>query len=78
LCVKSLIVARKNGSVDDGRAIVAEVYTAQFLADWQDITSIRKPIIAAVSGYAVSPPFTLLNTHVLMRIASSAAGVNSR
>jgi enoyl-CoA hydratase len=31
----------------------AEVYTAQFLADWQDITSIRKPIIAAVSGYAL-------------------------
>ncbi|KAH9036757.1 enoyl-CoA hydratase [Lactarius deliciosus] len=31
----------------------AEVYTDQFLADWQDITSIRKPIIAAVSGYAL-------------------------
>lgn len=31
----------------------AEVYTGQFLADWQDLTSIRKPIIAAVSGYAL-------------------------
>lgn len=31
----------------------AEVYSGQFLADWQDITSIRKPIIAAVSGYAL-------------------------
>ncbi|KAH8982719.1 enoyl-CoA hydratase [Lactarius akahatsu] len=31
----------------------AEVYTDQFLADWQDLTSIRKPIIAAVSGYAL-------------------------
>jgi len=31
----------------------AEVYTNQFLADWQDITSTRKPIIAAVSGYAL-------------------------
>jgi len=30
-----------------------EVYTEQFLASWQDITSIRKPIIAAVSGYAL-------------------------
>ena len=33
--------------------VVAEVYTNQFLASWQDIASIRKPIIAAVSGYAV-------------------------
>ncbi|KAI9442646.1 ClpP/crotonase-like domain-containing protein [Lactarius indigo] len=31
----------------------AKVYTDQFLADWQDLTSIRKPIIAAVSGYAL-------------------------
>lgn len=31
----------------------AEVYTGQFLADWQEITSVRKPIIAAVSGYAL-------------------------
>ncbi|KAH9165479.1 ClpP crotonase [Lactarius sanguifluus] len=31
----------------------AEVYANQFLADWQDLTSIRKPIIAAVSGYAL-------------------------
>ena len=40
--------------------LVAEVYTDQFIASWQDITNIRKPIIAAVSGYAVRfPPFQL-------------------
>jgi hypothetical protein len=30
------------------------VYQNRFLENWQEISSIRKPIIAAVSGYAVS------------------------
>jgi len=31
----------------------AEVYTNRFIASWQDVANIRKPIIAAVSGYAL-------------------------
>jgi hypothetical protein len=33
---------------------VADVYQNRFLENWQDIARVRKPIIAAVSGYAVS------------------------
>ena len=33
---------------------VADVYQNRFLENWQEISRIRKPIIAAVSGYAVS------------------------
>lgn len=33
---------------------VADVYQNRFLENWQEITTIRKPIIAAVSGYAVN------------------------
>ncbi len=36
---------------------VADVYQNRFLENWQEITRIRKPIIAAVSGYAVSIGF---------------------
>jgi len=32
---------------------VADVYQNRFLEDWADITKINKPIIAAVSGFAV-------------------------
>jgi len=31
----------------------ADVYRGRFLEDWADMTKIRKPIIAAVSGYAL-------------------------
>ncbi|KAF8260656.1 ClpP/crotonase-like domain-containing protein [Lactarius quietus] len=31
----------------------SEVYTNRFIASWQDVANIRKPIIAAVSGYAL-------------------------
>ncbi|KAI0279500.1 enoyl-CoA hydratase [Russula aff. rugulosa BPL654] len=31
----------------------ADVYQNRFLENWQEITTIRKPIIAAVSGYAL-------------------------
>jgi hypothetical protein len=58
---------------------VAEVYSDQFLADWQDITSIRKPIIAAVSGYAVRPlpfPPNPLTLTPARQTNSSAAGAN--
>jgi len=34
----------------------ASVYRGRFLEDWAAITQCRKPIIAAVSGYAVSNP----------------------
>ncbi|KAK0504517.1 ClpP/crotonase-like domain-containing protein [Armillaria luteobubalina] len=32
----------------------ADVYKNNFLESWQDLTKIRKPIIAAVSGYALA------------------------
>lgn len=32
----------------------AEVYAGDFLAHWTELSGFRKPIIAAVSGYAVS------------------------
>jgi enoyl-CoA hydratase/carnithine racemase len=37
-----------------------EVVGEKFIASWQDLTKIQKPIIAAVNGYAVRhsfPPF---------------------
>lgn len=34
--------------------LVSDVYKNKFLEDWAAMTKIRKPIIAAVSGYAVS------------------------
>jgi enoyl-CoA hydratase/carnithine racemase len=30
-----------------------EVVTEKFIASWQDLTRLQKPIIAAVNGYAV-------------------------
>lgn len=33
-----------------------ECYSSSFLAGWDKVSTIRKPIIAAVNGYAVSPP----------------------
>lgn len=33
-----------------------DAYSTDFLGDWLRITKIRKPVIAAVSGYAVSSP----------------------
>ena len=37
----------------------AQVYKEDFLSHWTELTKFRKPIVAAVSGYAVStcPPF---------------------
>ena len=33
-----------------------DVYKNKFLEDWGNLSSLRKPIIAAVSGYAVRLP----------------------
>lgn len=31
----------------------AEVYSTDFLAEWTRLSKVKKPIIAAVSGYAL-------------------------
>ena len=33
-----------------------DAYKTDFLSHWAQVASFRKPIIAAVSGYAVRPP----------------------
>ncbi len=35
--------------------LVSDVFKGKFLESWSLLSTIRKPIIAAVSGYAVSP-----------------------
>jgi enoyl-CoA hydratase/carnithine racemase len=37
----------------------AEVYKEDFLSHWTQMTKFRKPIVAAVSGYAVSTRLTI-------------------
>lgn len=37
----------------------AEVYRTQFLGHWTRMNNVRKPIIGAVSGYAVSPALSI-------------------
>ena len=46
----------------------ADVYGNNFLENWSLITKIQKPIIAAVSGFAVSPLASpsLVYPHVLL------------
>lgn len=34
----------------------SEVVTQRFIESWQNLTKLRKPVIAAVNGYAVLPP----------------------
>ena len=42
----------------------AEVYRSNFLGSWARVTSFRKPIVGAVSGYAVSPePVRSIHQH---------------
>jgi enoyl-CoA hydratase/carnithine racemase len=41
--------------------LVADVYRANFLEDWAQLSRVRKPIIAAVSGYAVSDQWDIPN-----------------
>lgn len=50
-CENSKIRARAKSSLPP--FIVADVYKNKFLENWGQITHLRKPIIAAVSGYAV-------------------------
>lgn len=42
----------------------AEVYKGDFLSHWTKITEFRKPIIAAVSGYAVRSSSPLSRTEL--------------
>ena len=37
-------------------SVVSEVYKSKFLENWADLTKLRKPVIAAVSGFAVRLP----------------------
>lgn len=53
-----------------GRHVVAEVYKNRFLEDWAEMTRIRKPIIAAVSGYAVCQRFPLYASLILLFFAA--------
>ena len=32
----------------------SDAYTSDFIADWSRLAKLRKPVVAAVSGYAVS------------------------
>jgi enoyl-CoA hydratase/carnithine racemase len=49
----------------------ADVYKEDFLGHWTKMTEFRKPIVAAVSGYAVS--FTLQSlTHCCTDAESSS------
>ena len=64
---------------------VADVYQNRFLENWQEITTIRKPIIAAVSGFAVNhsslslPCPSVLIRHATFRfLDSSAEAASSR
>lgn len=45
---------------------VADVYQNRFLENWQEVTTIRKPIIAAVSGFAVNT--TITTVHLLQSL----------
>lgn len=49
--VRSCWLTRDNGRMKDKQ--YHEVVGEKFIASWQDLTKITKPIIAAVNGYAV-------------------------
>jgi len=44
-----------------------EVVSEKFIASWQDLTKLQKPIIAAVNGYAVTPCYRRLSSLVAWR-----------
>ena len=47
-------MGRGNGRMKDKE--YHEVVSEKFIASWQDLTKVQKPIIAAVNGYAVNNP----------------------
>ena len=51
---------------------VADVFKGKFLESWSLLSTIRKPIIAAVSGYAVSPA---TSSSVLVLVAHFVPGI---
>ncbi|KAG1812574.1 putative enoyl-CoA hydratase precursor, mitochondrial [Suillus subaureus] len=54
---------------------VAEAYTTNFLADWEVITQLKKPVIAAVSGYALGGGLELaLQADILLAAPSAQLG----
>lgn len=57
----------------------SEVYKKRFLENWGDMTSLKKPVIAAVSGYAVRASRYLVHSgsgsHIFAY--SSEVGANS-
>lgn len=53
----------------------AEAYTTNFLADWEVITQLKKPVIAAVSGYALGGGLELaLQADILLAAPSAQLG----
>lgn len=51
----------------------AEVYRTQFLGRWTKMNAVRKPIIGAVSGYAVSKLSLLCSRALLNTLHFSLA-----
>lgn len=47
----------------------ADVYKNNFLENWADIPKTRKPIIAAVSGYAVRLNYICLSLQLISVLA---------
>ena len=51
----------------------SEAYSTDFIADWARVTKIKKPIIAAVSGFAVCPLTSLVSNRAFNKIIGNPA-----